>query len=120
MCNEFSTLIYIMKDSWMIPVLAVLFLTIGTGYKSQRTRDKVLELIGTPSWIINIIIIILFIVYKNHEMRWDTSEEAMKTKGAMKKAIIAFLIAILAELGLTITPFWVVFVAAYYLDGWIN
>jgi len=108
-----------MKDSWMIPILAVLVMTIRTGYKSQRARDKVLELIGTPSWVINVIIIILFIAWLNHETKWDTSEEATKTREALKKAIIAFIIAILSELGLTIAPFWVVFVAAYYLEGWI-
>ena len=108
-----------MKNSWIIPILAVLFLTIRTSYKSQRAREKVLELIGTPSWIINLIIMVLFIVWISHETKWDTSKEAMRTKEAMKKAIIAFIIAILSEFGLTIAPFWVVFVAAYYLEGWV-
>ena len=60
-----------------------------------------------------------YYVYIMYSTADDDSEEAKKTQEALKKAIIAFIIALFAELGLTIAPFWWVFVLAYYMEGWI-
>ena len=63
--------------------------------------------------------IIAFILYITYNTQYDNSEESKKVKTALKKAILAFIIAIFAEMGLTIAPFWLVFVLSYYLEGWI-
>ena len=41
------------------------------------------------------------------------------TRDSLKKALFGFMIAIFAELGLTISPFWIIFTTSYYLSGWI-
>ena len=38
---------------------------------------------------------------------------------SLKKALLGFMIAIFAELGLTIAPFWIIFTTSYYLSGWV-
>ena len=45
------------------------------------------------------------------------SEEDKKSREATKSAIIALVIAIMSELHLSIAPFWLVWIAAYYLDA---
>ena len=37
---------------------------------------------------------------------------------ATKKAVLAFMIAIFAKLELTIPVFWLIWLTAFYLDGW--
>ncbi|MHA2039532.1 MAG: hypothetical protein ACW98X_24185 [Promethearchaeota archaeon] len=46
-------------------------------------------------------------------------EEGQKIKDAVKKGILAFIIAILAHLELTIAPFWIVFTLAVSFDGYV-
>jgi hypothetical protein len=48
----------------------------------------------------------------------ENSEERQKIIGSYKKAIIAFLIAVLSQVGMSIAPFWVIFTFAYFSDGW--
>ena len=49
---------------------------------------------------------------------YDEPETTRRIIESLKKGIIAFIIALLAELGLTITPFWLIFMISYYLEGW--
>ena len=58
----------------------------------------------------------MYIVYT---IRNDNSDDSRRLKEALKKALLAFIIALFAEVGLTIAPFWLVFTLAYYMDGWI-
>jgi len=102
-----------------ISLIAVLIGTIRAAMSSERARDKAYELITTRRWWMNMIYVILFCVYIMHTTKYDTTKEATQVKEALKKAIIALVIANLAELGLTITPFWLVFVVAFYLEGWV-
>ena len=68
------------------------------------------ELVFDKFWYYNFVIIIIFIlyiiIYKKQDMLLYT---------ALVKAIVAFIIAIYAEIGLTIAPFWTIFVVAYFL-----
>ena len=102
-----------------ISFIAVLIGTIRAAMSSERAREKAYELITTRRWWMNMIYVILFSVYIMHTTKYDTTKEATQVKEALKKAIIALVIANLAELGLTITPFWLVFVVAFYLEGWV-
>ena len=103
----------------MIAVLAVAVLTLRAGFTVPKARAKGIEMLKDKRWLINFLVIVAFIIYSIYETRNEEDERSKKTKEALKKAIIAFLIALLAELGLTIAPFWLIFVLAYYMDGWI-
>ena len=46
------------------------------------------------------------------------SEERKRIISSYKKAVVAFSIAILSQVGMSIAPFWVVFTFAYFSDGW--
>jgi len=100
-------------------LIAVLIGTIRAAMSSERARNRAYELITTRRWWMNMIYVILFCVYIMYTTKYDNTKEATQVKEALKKAIIALVIANLAELGLTITPFWLVFVVAFYLEGWV-
>ena len=97
-------------------ILFTAFMTIFAVYRLDRGR-KVYELFGNWSWLTNFILIAIFSMYvmsiQGH------SEEIDKVKDAARKGMLAFLIAIMAHLELTIAPFWIVFVLAYYLQGYV-
>ena len=59
---------------------------------------------------VNLCIIIIFFIYIVLYKREDT---VLYT--ALVKAVVAFIVAIYAELGLTLAPFWTIFVVAYFL-----
>lgn len=107
-----------MKNMWALILLTMIALTISTGFSSKKARKSTIALITTPRWVINIIIIILFIFWTYHETKYDEPKTSRRIVESLKKAIIAFIIALFAELGLTITPFWLIFMISYYLEGW--
>ena len=90
-----------------LTLITVALLTLRAGFKTEKVRNKMLELLTTPTWLVNFIIIIYRNTYDSY------------TKESLKKALIAFCIAIFSEIGLTIAPFWVIFVFSYYMDGLI-
>ena len=78
------------------------------------------QLINNNNWIMNLGIIILFtvyIMYKDPDSDIENKEEIEHQQDAVKKAILAFIIAFFDSLDLIIGPFWVVFVISYYLNG---
>ena len=103
----------------LIALITVAILTLRAGFQSPKARENLMELLSKKKWVINLLLIIGFIAYIIYSTKDDDSEEAKKTQEALKKAIMAFIIALFAELGLTIAPFWWVFVLAYYMEGWI-
>jgi len=102
-----------------IALIITVLLTLRAGFKSKKARNKLLELIENKRWLINFGVIIVFIGYIVYTVRNDNSDDSRKLKEALKKALLAFIIALFAEIGLTIAPFWLVFTLAYYMDGWI-
>lgn len=107
-----------MKKQEIIIILITL-ITIATGFRLKKTRNKLFKLIMKPQWFINIIVIIGFtgyIIYTAHEQKTDREKNIIRS---LKKAVIALVIAIFAHLGLAIAPFWLVFVLSYYMEGWI-
>ena len=107
-------------DKNLIPILAVVLLTLRAGYKSNKTKTKFLEMFNDKKWVLDFVVVLGFIMFIVYTTKTNNDhEETMKLQDALKKAIVAFAIAILAELGLTITPFWLVFVLVYYMEGWI-
>ena len=102
-----------------IALIITVLLTLRAGFKSKKARNKLFELIENKRWLINFGVIIVFIGYIVYTVRNDNSDDSRKLKEALKKALLAFIIALFAEIGLTIAPFWLVFTLAYYMDGWI-
>lgn len=100
-------------------LIAVVLFTLMASFKSYEKRKKIMKLITNRSWLINLVIIICFIVYTEVSTYNNKSDESKKIKSAIKKSIIAFIIAVFSEIGLTIAPFWLVFVLAYYMEDWI-
>lgn len=96
-----------------LTLITVALLTLRAGFKTEKVRNKMLELLTTPTWLVNFIIIIYRNTYDSY-----TKEDKL-TRESLKKALIAFCIAIFSEIGLTIAPFWVIFVFSYYMDGLI-
>ena len=107
------------SNGGVLSLIAVFIGITRTIATSERSKNKIIELITTKRWIVNMLIVILFCFYILYTTKYDTTKDAIAVKDALKKGIIALIIAQLAELGLTITPFWLVFVVAYYLEGWI-
>ena len=77
---------------------------------------KLKKIIKQPVWMFNFLIMTGFVLYIT---QLSDNEKHDKLKDASKKAILAFVIAMLATLELTIAPFWVVFMSAYYLNEWV-
>ena len=95
-------------------IFTIIMLLITVIYNIIFTHkfNKFKSLIFDTYWIINLFIIILFIIYL-----YIYKKDQIEIQTALKKAIIAFIIAIYAELGLSISPFWTIFIVAYYLSN---
>ena len=108
-----------------ITLILVTLLTIRAAFKSSHSRNKLYELFTNWKWIINFLILILFSIYiyietKNNNIKdKKVINDNNLTRDSLKKALFGFMIAIFAELGLTIAPFWIIFTTSYYLSGWI-
>jgi len=109
-----------MQDKiYAVTVLTVL--TVFFGYRKKSARIKLYELSRNPVWIINFVVIMCFIAYIHFIELPNIKDNEKKERLAesMKRAIIALIIAILAELNLSIAPFWVVFVFSYFMHDWM-
>tara|TARA_B100001741_G_scaffold274500_1_gene244264 strand:+ start:176 stop:505 length:330 start_codon:yes stop_codon:yes gene_type:complete len=109
-----------MEDKiYAVTVLTVL--TVFFGYRKKSARIKLYELIKNPVWMINFIVIMCFIAYIHFIELPNIKDNEKKERLAesMKRAIIALIIAVLAELNLSIAPFWVVFVFSYFMHDWM-
>ena len=105
-----------MEDK-IIAVSVLTLLTVFFGYRKKSSRIKLYELIRNPIWMINFIVILCFIAYIHFIELPNIKDDEKKEKLAesMKRAVIALIIAVLAELNLSIAPFWVVFVFEFFL-----
>ena len=102
-------------------VTVLTLLTVFFGYRKKSARLAFFELIKNPVWMINFIVILCFIAYIHFIELPNIKDDEKKEKIAesIKRAVIALIIAILAELNLSIAPFWVVFVFSYFMHGWM-
>ena len=67
------------------------------------------------AWLVNFAMVLAFVLY----LYYDTRDITNDTSNQFKKAMISFLIALIAELGVPIVPFWLIFIASYYLQSWV-
>jgi len=94
--------------------------TIYTIYYTEGYK-KLLKLFMIKSWVMSLIITILWSIYiivfnaKGLVPENDVST-LYKYKKATRRAIIAFLIALFAYLDLTFSAYWLVWIVAFYID----
>ena len=108
-------------ENKIIAISILTLLTVFFGYRKKSARIKLYELIKNPVWMINFIVILCFIAYIHFIELPNIKDDEKKEKIAesIKRAVVALIIAILAELNLSIAPFWVVFVFSYFMHGWM-
>ena len=102
-------------------ILAFICVILFTSASLHYTKGyiKLKELFTDKVWLINFVIVLAFCIYIFKFKKYENDEDSLKTKDAIKKAIIGFIIGLYSEVGLTIGPFWLIFVVAYYLQGYV-
>ena len=113
--NFLSTL-YIICLILIIHLVLLLQLFFITSYINRQ--KEIIELFKNPYWLINTIIIAIFSFYVIN-IKEGKDEETIKMQEAVRKGILAFMIAIFAHLELTVAPFWIVYGLAYYAQGYV-
>lgn len=103
-------------DNKFIGILLVVVITL---YKAhQQGKLKLLKkLFNNTSWIINLAIVIIFSIYMINTSGDDLNGK--RIKDAIKKGILSLIVAIIAQLDLTIAPFWIVFTLAVSFEGYV-
>jgi amino acid permease len=79
----------------------------------KETFKMVKELLGSKFFLISMLMVIVFSVYSLSLK--SENDEIENLQLAVKHAILGLLIAILAKIDLVIAPFWLIFLASYYL-----
>ena len=106
--------------------LMLMFMVIGISIIFQnKKREKLKHLLFSKVWIVNMIGIIIFILYEliiqPYFIKDNLINEEKKNRDDLKTAIVgglfAHLIAIMAELKMTIAPFWITFIAIYFYNS---
>ena len=97
------------------PAMMFAIITLMIVYRNPASRKKVVELLHNKVFMGGLMMVVLWSFFS---LRGNAkSEEDKKSREATKSAIIALIIAIMSELHLSIAPFWLVWIAAYYLDA---
>ena len=81
----------------------------------KETFKMLKELVSSKFFLISMIMVIGFSVYSLSLNNDENDEKLENLQLAVKHAILALLIAILAKIDLAIAPFWLIFMASYYL-----
>ena len=97
------------------PAMMFAIITLMVVYRNPASRKKVMELLRNKVFMGGLMMVFLWSFFS---LRGNAkSEQDKKSREATKSAIIALIIAIMSELHLSIAPFWLVWIAAYYLDA---
>ena len=95
----------------------VAFSALGVGLwlaMSQPDKWNALKRIATARWIGGMALVALF---SAGVAIWHSKNQDLVT--SVKRGIMALLIAIMGEIGLTIAPFWTIFAVSYFMESWI-
>lgn len=98
-------------------IIFTILILIITIYRLDKGTE-ILKLINNKMWFFNFMVIMIFSVYII-DIDNEKGEKYIKLQDAVRKGLLAFIIAILARLELTIAPFWIVFVLAFYGNGYV-
>lgn len=104
--------------SFIISIITFLSLTFTALIKKNKLI-LLKELLSDKGFIINVLFITLFCFYVIYYSSEKNKERRTMEIDAIKKAILAMIIATFAYLDMIIASFWVVFIVAFYLKGYV-
>tara|TARA_B100001063_G_scaffold247188_1_gene291133 strand:+ start:6555 stop:6914 length:360 start_codon:yes stop_codon:yes gene_type:complete len=90
--------------------------------KTNNELSLLYDLFANPHWLFHTIAIIIFSIWI---LKYDgvgvfhEKKHLERAKDAVKKAVIAFIIALCAYLDISTVVFWFVWGAGYYLSNWV-
>ena len=90
--------------------------------KTNNELGLLYDLFINPHWLFHTLAIIIFSVWilkYNGVGVFHKKEHLERAKDAVKKGIIAFIIALCAYLDISTVVFWFVWGAGYYLSNWV-
>lgn len=100
-------------------VSLITFLVMFTWFLTRTGKWKmILKLVKKPLWLFNIIFIsgYCFYIFNMADKKDKQYENLLE---ATKKAILALIIAFFAHLDTMVSTFWVVWMAAFYMTGYV-
>lgn len=103
------------SNEFIIGLSFFTLLSLVTIFNKKETTYKLFNLVNNRNFLISLVISILLLIYIT-KIPLKDKENKTKIKKVTNSAIVAFIIALLAYLDLTIAPFWVIWVTSYYLN----
>ena len=106
----------ISKFDEIIMCSILLLISIYIELKPEMTT-KLINDFRNPNFLLGIFLIVIFSVYilsKNYE-----TKRREKILESLKKSLLGLVIAYLAHFDLIFTPFWLIFILAFFFHDWI-
>ena len=87
----------------IIAITVLTVLIVFFGYRKKSSRDALYRLVSNPVWSINFLVVMCFLAYIHFIELPNIKDAEKKEKLAesIKRAVIALIIAILAELNIS-------------------
>ena len=76
--------------------------------------NALVKIINDKNWLIHFSMVVIFSGFMF--LSYDNNELLITS---IKRGLMALLIALFGEVGLTIAPFWTIFSVSYFMDNWI-
>ena len=104
------------EDMFLFGVICIIPLII---LGSDEKRQKAINMLSSYTWISQFLLLMIFMCYvlfinKPADDDIDGKNDAIRMRKAVYQGAIAFVIAICAAFDLTIAPFWLVFLSAFF------
>jgi len=99
---------------FVLSVGIVIFMTAVTILNKPEKVEKIKNMINNKWYLINLIAVILFSIYSVGHFGYN-SKIGIATRHGIYAAIIAFCAAI----DITLAPFWITHILAYFGHGWV-
>ena len=99
-------------------VISLALVTLFTLFATGR-YVKIIDLFANRKWFMHFLVLAGFSIYILKFYHGTDPVKDERLRESVKKGVFAFIIALFSEVGLSIAPFWAVFVASYFLDGWV-
>tara|TARA_B100002051_G_scaffold135356_1_gene128596 strand:- start:890 stop:1249 length:360 start_codon:yes stop_codon:yes gene_type:complete len=96
-----------------IPVSVALVLMVIAAKTKERQTHHLLHMISQPYWLTNFAFVVVFCFIIHKFLPHTPRAKALRT--AAFHGIVSLAIAVLSEAGLTVGPFWLVFLISYFL-----
>ena len=103
------------SNEFIIGLSFFTLLSLVTIFNKKENINKLYNLLNNQNFLISLFISIALLIYI-YKIPFKNKQNKIKIKKVTNSAIVAFIIALLAYLDLTIAPFWVIWITSYYLD----